>query len=53
MTGPVRRAGPADAEVVGRLLFDFNTEFETPTPDADSSPPGSGTCSTATTSSCC
>jgi len=31
----VRRAGPADAEVAGRLLFDFNTEFETPTPDAD------------------
>jgi len=30
-----RRAGPADAEVAGRLLFDFNTEFETPTPDAD------------------
>jgi len=30
----VRRAGPADAPVVGRLLFDFNTEFETPTPDA-------------------
>ena len=36
MTGAtVRRAGPADAEVAGRLLFDFNTEFETPTPDAD------------------
>lgn len=35
MTGAtVRRAGPADAEVAGRLLFDFNTEFETPTPDA-------------------
>ena len=30
----VRRAGPADAEVVGRLLFDFNTEFETETPGA-------------------
>ena len=30
----VRRAGPADAEVVGRLLFDFNTEFETATPSA-------------------
>jgi len=25
---------PVDAEVVGRLLFDFNTEFDTPTPDA-------------------
>ena len=34
MTVTVRRAGPADAQVVGRLLFDFNTEFETPTPDA-------------------
>lgn len=31
----VGRAGPADAAVVGRLLFHFNTEFETPTPDAD------------------
>ncbi|UMG94244.1 GNAT family N-acetyltransferase [Nocardioides sp. TF02-7] len=31
----VRRAGPDDAEVVGRLLFDFNTEFESPTPSAD------------------
>ncbi len=31
----VRQAGPADAEVAGRLLFDFNTEFETPTPSAD------------------
>jgi L-amino acid N-acyltransferase YncA len=30
----VRRALPTDAEVVGRLLFDFNTEFETETPDA-------------------
>ena len=30
----VRRAQPGDAEVVGRLLFDFNTEFETETPDA-------------------
>ena len=35
MTVAVRRAGPADAQVVGRLLFDFNTEFEAPTPDAD------------------
>lgn len=31
----VRLAGPADAAVVGRLLFDFNTEFESPTPSAD------------------
>ena len=31
----VRRAGPADAEVLGRLLWDFNTEFETETDDAD------------------
>jgi GNAT superfamily N-acetyltransferase len=30
----VRRAGPADAEVVGRLLHDFNTEFDSPTPSA-------------------
>lgn len=30
----VRLATPADATVVGRLLFDFNTEFEAPTPDA-------------------
>lgn len=34
MTCSVRLAGPADAEVVGRLLFDFNTEFETATPTA-------------------
>ena len=31
----VRRAGPADAEVLGGLLWDFNTEFETETDDAD------------------
>lgn len=29
-----RLAGPADAALVGRLLFDFNTEFETATPSA-------------------
>jgi hypothetical protein len=36
MTAPVRRAKPADAEVVGRLLHDFNTEFDdfTPGPEA-------------------
>ncbi len=28
----VRRAGPDDADVVGRLLHDFNTEFEDITP---------------------
>lgn len=28
----VRRAQPADAEVVAQLLWDFNTEFESPVP---------------------
>jgi GNAT superfamily N-acetyltransferase len=32
---PVRAATPADAATVGGLLFDFNTEFETPTPSAE------------------
>lgn len=31
----VRLAGPGDSALVGRLLFDFNTEFETPTPSAE------------------
>jgi ribosomal protein S18 acetylase RimI-like enzyme len=31
----VRRAGPADAAEVGRLLHDFNTEFSEPTPGAE------------------
>jgi GNAT superfamily N-acetyltransferase len=31
----VRRATVADAEVVARLLHDFNTEFDTPTPGVD------------------
>ena len=31
----VRRAGPADAATLGRLLWDFNTEFETETDPAD------------------
>jgi ribosomal protein S18 acetylase RimI-like enzyme len=30
-----RIAGPEDAEVVGRLLHDFNAEFGDPTPGAD------------------
>ncbi len=30
--GGVRRADDGDAEVIGRLLHDFNTEFEEPTP---------------------
>ncbi len=32
-SGMVRRAGPEDAADVARLLHDFNTEFEEPTPD--------------------
>lgn len=28
----MRRAGVADAETIGRLLHDFNTEFDEPTP---------------------
>jgi GNAT superfamily N-acetyltransferase len=31
----VRRATPADAPTLGRLLWDFNTEFESPTDPAD------------------
>ena len=31
----VRRATPDDATVLGRLLWDFNTEFDTETDDAD------------------
>ena len=36
MSAPVavRLATPADGYVVGGLLFDFNTEFEAPTPSA-------------------
>lgn len=30
----IRRAGPDDAAAVGRLLWDFNTEFDAPTPTA-------------------
>jgi hypothetical protein len=29
----VRRAEPADADAIGRLLHDFNREFDDPTPD--------------------
>jgi ribosomal protein S18 acetylase RimI-like enzyme len=32
---PVRAAAAADAEAVGRLLHDFNAEFDDPTPGAD------------------
>lgn len=31
----VRRAGPDDAAVIGRLLHDFNTEYDDPTPGAE------------------
>ena len=31
----VRRAGPEDAATIGRLLHDFNTEFDEPSPGAD------------------
>ena len=31
----VRRASAADAQVVGRLLHDFNTEYDDPTPGPD------------------
>jgi ribosomal protein S18 acetylase RimI-like enzyme len=31
----VRLAEPADADAVGRLLYDFNREFDEPTPGAD------------------
>lgn len=31
----VRRAGEHDAEAIGRLLYDFNVEFEEPTPTPD------------------
>ena len=31
----VRRATVADSEAIGRLLHDFNTEFDEPTPGAD------------------
>lgn len=30
--GPVRRATPADAPAIGRLLHDFNREYDDPTP---------------------
>ena len=35
MESAVRRATPADAPEVGRLLHDFNTEFSEPVPEVD------------------
>lgn len=35
MPDPVRPATAADAATLGRLLWDFNTEFDTPTDDAE------------------
>lgn len=32
---PVRVCAPADASIAAQLLFDFNTEFDTPTPPVD------------------
>jgi ribosomal protein S18 acetylase RimI-like enzyme len=32
--GDVRVAGPEDLEVISRLLYDFNAEFDEPTPPA-------------------
>lgn len=34
MSDSTRTAGPADAQLVGRLLHDFNVEFDEPTPPA-------------------
>jgi ribosomal protein S18 acetylase RimI-like enzyme len=32
---PIRRAEPADDAAVGRLLYDFNREFDEPTPEPE------------------
>jgi GNAT superfamily N-acetyltransferase len=35
LSARVRRAGVGDAATIGRLLHDFNVEFEEPTPEPD------------------